>query len=133
MLQSLETYMFMNCLDWTLIRERYLQDDVPVRLGGLAANLRCIKSFASHEDNLAVLESLLNESKFFIEWTAGDAGVETAAPVVELQVQLACWQLNWVTLWGDPVQRNQIAEQSRIWCDRILDMSGLLGAVGGSN
>ncbi len=42
--------------------------------------------------------------------------------LVKLQVQLACWQLNWVTVWGDPVQRNQIAERSRIWSDRILEL-----------
>ena len=30
--------------DWTSIRDRYLRDNLPVRLGGLAANLSRIKS-----------------------------------------------------------------------------------------
>ena len=31
--------------DWTAIRERYLRDQLPIRLGGLAAHLSRIKSF----------------------------------------------------------------------------------------
>lgn len=114
--------------DWTLIRERYLRDPVPVRLGSLAANLRRIRSFADHEANLAAVESLLDESKFFIEWTAGEAEIDIAAELIELQIQLARWQRNWSTLWTDPVQRNQVAEQSRRWSDRVLELSGLINA-----
>ena len=53
--------------DLTAIRERYLRDELPVRLGGLAANLARIKSFSDHPNHCDVIESLLNESKFFIE------------------------------------------------------------------
>jgi hypothetical protein len=87
--------------DWTTIRDRYLRDNVSVRLGGLAANLRRIKSFAGHDANLAVVESLLEESKFFIEWTAREADIDTAAELVEFQIQLARWQHYWPTLWTD--------------------------------
>jgi hypothetical protein len=31
----------------------------------------------------------------FIEWTSAQAETETAAKLVELQVQLALWQLQW--------------------------------------
>lgn len=112
--------------DWTIIRERYLRDSIPIRLGGLAANLCRIKSFVGHDANLSAVESLLDESKFFIEWTAQEAEIETAAELVELQIQLARWQRNWTTIWADPLQRIKIAEQSRIWSDRVLYMSGLL-------
>ena len=53
--------------DWKAIRERYLRDTLPLRLGGLAANLARIKSFSDHPDHYDVVENLLNESKFFIE------------------------------------------------------------------
>ena len=112
--------------DWTTIRERYLRDSVPVRLGGLAANLRRIKSFASHDANLEAVEGLLDESKFFIEWTAREADLDAAAELVELQIQLARWQYNWARIWADPAQRSQVAEQSRVWSDRVLGLSGLL-------
>ncbi len=109
------------------IRERYLRDDLPMRLGGLAANLSRIKSFASHEANCELVASLLDESKFFIEWTAAESDSDTAAKLVELQIQLARWELNWTSIWADPIQRGQVAEQSKLWSTRVLNMSGLLG------
>ena len=112
--------------DWTVIRERYLRDNLPVRLGGLAANLSRIKSFASHDANREAVESLLDESKYFIEWTAPEAEIETAATLVELQIQLARWQRRWASIWDDPVQRRQVAEQSSAWSKRVLEFSGLL-------
>lgn len=113
-------------IDWTTIRERYLRDDLSVRLGGLAANLNRIRSFAAHDANREAVESVIAESKFFIEWTAAEAEVNTAAALVELQVQLARWQHNWTRIWADPAQRRTVAEQSGAWAKRVLEMSGLL-------
>ena len=112
--------------DWTAIQQRYMRDDLPVRLGGLAANLSRIKSFASHDANRDAVESMIDESKHFIEWTAAEAEVDTAAELVELQVQLARWQHNWARIWADPAQRSHVAEQSSAWSKRVLEMSGLL-------
>jgi len=112
--------------DWKAIQERYLRDTLPVRLGGLAANLARIKSFSDHPDHCNVVESLLNESKFFIEWTASEAGLELQAELVELQLQLACWQLNWKNICDDPVERAAVAGKARTWSERVLEMSGLL-------
>ncbi len=112
--------------DWTAIRERYLRDNFPVRLGGLAANLSRIKSFAAHDASREAVESLIAESKFFIEWTAAEAEVNIAAELVELQIQLARWQHNWARIWDDQVQRRNVAEQSAAWSQRVLEMSGLL-------
>ena len=112
--------------DWTAIRQRYLRDGLPVRLGGLAANLSRIKSFASHDSNRDAVESMIDESKYFIEWTAAEVEVDTAAELVELQVQLAQWQRNWACIWADPAQRQHMSEQSAAWSRRVLEMSGLL-------
>jgi hypothetical protein len=114
--------------DWKAIRKRYLRDALPLRLGGLAANLARIKSFSDHPDHCDVVESLLNESKFFIEWTAPDAGLKLQAELVELQLQLACWELNWKKIWNDPEKRAAAAGKARIWSERILEKSGLLGS-----
>ncbi len=112
--------------DWTAIRTRYLRDKLPVRLGGLAANLSRIKSFAAHDASREAVESIIDESKFFIEWTASEAEVGTAAELVELQVQLARWQRNWARIWSDPVERRKVADHSATWSKRVLEMSGLL-------
>lgn len=112
--------------DWNLIRERYLRDPIPIRLGGLAANLRRIKSFSSHDGSREAVASLIEESEFFIEWTARDTRIETAAELVELQIQLARWLHNWLQIWPDPGRRQQVAEQSLAWSERVLALSGLL-------
>jgi len=112
--------------DRAVVQERYLRDSLPVRLGGLAANLSRIKSFAAHDASRDAVESLIDESKYFIEWTADDAEMQTAAELVDLQIQLSRWQYNWAQIWTDPAQRRQVAETSSIWSKRVLELSGLL-------
>ncbi|MDZ7399045.1 MAG: hypothetical protein ONB37_02655 [candidate division KSB1 bacterium] len=108
-----------------VIRERYLRDKLPIRLGGLAANLSRIKSFAANEANREAVLGLIEESKFFIEWTAAEAEIEKAAELIALQVELARWQRNWENIWSDTEQRQQVAEQSRRWSEKVLEISGL--------
>ncbi len=112
--------------DRTAIRERYLRDALSIRLGGLAANLARVKSFSNHPDHRDAVERLLDESKFFIEWTAPEARLEVQAELVELQIQLAKWQYAWSSIWTDPAQRMAIAEQAGAWSERVLKLSGLL-------
>jgi|SRR5271157_872343 len=112
--------------DWISIHDRYLRDSIPVRLGGLAVNLRRIQSFSSQETSSEAVASLVEESKFFIEWTARDMVPDTAAQLIELQIQLARWQHNWPQIWPNPTRRQQMAEQSLAWSDRVLALSGLL-------
>lgn len=108
------------------IRERYLRDTLPIRLGGLAANLSRIKSFANDDANEDVVVSLVEESKYFIEWTASEAELSHAAKLVELQIQLAIWERQWSQIWDNLSKRQQIATEADIWSHRILTMSGLL-------
>ena len=113
--------------DWAAIRERYLRDGLPTRLGGLAANLGRIKSFASHSASREAVASLVDESRLFVEWTAAEADANAAAELVELQIRLAGWKLSWPRIWEDPSLRNRLAEEAGIWSQRVLEMSGLLG------
>ena len=109
-----------------LIRTRYLADDVPVRLGGLAANLLRIKSFARQTANEAVVQSLIDESKWFIEWTAAKMNVEDTAVLVQLQIQLAKWEIQSHKKWHDKKWRTDLTYNSQQWSLRVLEMSGLL-------
>ena len=113
--------------DWGIIQERYLQDALDIRLGGIAANLARIKSFSSHDANQEAVASLLEESKFFIEWTAGEADINTAAELVDLQIQLSLWWRALDRIWQDSAQRQQVASTSGKWSQRVLELSGLLG------
>lgn len=107
------------------IQTRYLRDEPPVRLGGLAANLARIKSFSDHPDHRDVVERLLEESKFMIEWTARDTALDVQAELVELQVQLSCWQYRWQDIWVDPEKRASVAQLAGAWSQRVLKLSGL--------
>ena len=112
--------------NWNALRERYLSDLLPDRLGGLSANLARIKTLTGKAISQNTIEYLIRESKFFIEWTAMDTDIDTTVELVELQLQLALWQLQWTRIWADPVQRMEVAEQAKIWSDRILERSQLL-------
>ena len=112
--------------DWTALKERYLRDPLPVRLGGLAANLARVRSFSDHPDHCDVVEGLLEESKFFIEWTTRDAALDLQAELVQLQVQLSRWQRAWPAIWAEPARRQAVAEQAQQWSERVLHLSGLL-------
>jgi hypothetical protein len=108
------------------IRERYLVDGWPVRLGGLAANLARISSFSETPDDMEAVDSLIVESEHFIEWTALECPVETQPRLVELQVQLARWHRGLPAILTDPVRRESFRVDARNWSDRTLSWSGLL-------
>jgi hypothetical protein len=114
----------------TAIHERYLRDGVPTRLGGLAANLGRIRSFAAHGASGEVVESLMDESAYFIEWTASEAQINVAAELIELQVLLARWRRSWKRIREDPTLLNQVAEEAGTWSQRVLELSGLLSPAG---
>ena len=111
------------------IKERYMQDSLPIRLGGLAADLARIHSFLDHPKNTDVIGSLLNESCWFVEWSAGDLcpeRAEEAEQLVDIHRGLVRWYRNWGEAQHDPAQRAQLAEQAQAWSDQVLKMSGLL-------
>jgi hypothetical protein len=108
------------------LRDRYMQDPIPVRLGGLAANLSRVASFSEHAGHREAVLEMLEESKWFIEWTASELEIERTAELVRLQVQLALWQLQSQTEWDNVNWRNDLAVGSRQLSDRLLEMSGLL-------
>jgi hypothetical protein len=108
------------------IRDRYQKDDLPTRLGGLAANLARVSSFSKNSANNDAVYGLLEESKYFIEWSAAEAETDVAVQLIELQVQLARWQCNWTSIWSDAARREDFIRQVRRWSDRILEASGVL-------
>lgn len=112
------------------IHDRYLQDDLPTRLGGLAANLARVSSFSKNMANKDAVYGLLEESKYFIEWSAGEAETDIAVQLIELQVQLARWQCHWPSIWNDPARQENFARQARLWSDRVLEASGVLDISG---
>jgi hypothetical protein len=112
------------------LRERYMQDRLPIRLGGVATNLMRIASVAEHPGNRQVVDRLLEESKFFIEWTAPDTSLDEQVALVELQVSLAVWHHRWPRDFADQIKRTYLAREAHTWAERVLEMSGLLTEEG---
>ena len=102
------------------IRQRYLQDPLPIRLGGLAANLARVVSCIDDPRDRDAVASILEESKYFAEWAASDAPLEVQEFLAEAQMGLAVWHRQWRTGRSDPRMR----EQAQQWSDRLLTLSG---------
>lgn len=107
------------------IRERYCKDDVPRRLGALAADLARIASSARHAAGAERVGEILEESQYFIEWTAAEMAPEIAAELVDIQVLLALWRRNWPNAKNDPRQRSMLSVLASQWANRVLDFSGI--------
>ena len=111
--------------DMEKLRERFLRDPLPRRLGGLAATLGRISSSARNATDPNVVMYLLDEAKHLIEWTAADAEPETAAELVQMQTILTLWQRAWDEASKSPKQRLLLSVQAKAWSDKALDFSGL--------
>jgi hypothetical protein len=108
------------------LRERFMRDPLPRRLGGLAATLARISSSARHAADPAIIAQQLDEAKHLIEWTAAEAEPEVAAELVQTQLLITLWQKVWENTPQDIHQRTLLATQAKYWADKTLDAAGLL-------
>ncbi len=108
------------------IRERFLADPLPIRLGGMAANLARIRSFARNDLNRAAVGTLLEETRRFVDWTATDASAEALAGILDLRAQLMQWEARITGAWDDAGARTDLSRWAGEWSDRVLSLSGLL-------
>lgn len=104
---------------------RFQSDNTSTRLGHIASNLARIRTFCNSAYREAV-ESVADETMCFIEWTAAEIEPEYAEELVNIQVQLAMWELSWDDIWSNDKTRTEVAQLASMWSERVLDMSGLL-------
>jgi hypothetical protein len=112
--------------DVAKLRDRFLRDPLPRRLGGLAATLGRISSSARKSTDPIIVSNLLDEAKHLIEWTAAEAEPETAAELVRMQTLITLWQGVWETASQNPKQRVLLSVQAKNWSDNAIDFSGLV-------
>jgi len=108
------------------LRIRYFSDPLSIRLGELAVTFGCISSSARNSTDLLVVQNLLHEARYFIEWTAADAEPETAAELVSMQRLITLWLKVWEKTSQNKEQRTLLSVQAKHWSDRAMDFSGLL-------
>ena len=114
--------------DFTLKQQSFVQNDIPTRLGHLAANLSQIKTLwleGSHQDSII---HLVKESRYFIEWIVPDMveadDIDRAAELVDLVRVLTRWLFKWDTIWSDATEKLSAAEQTENWLKRVVEISG---------
>ncbi len=112
--------------DMDQLRERFLRDPLPRRLGGLAATLGRISSSARKSTDPSIVALLLDEAKHLIEWTAADTEPETAAELIQIQIMITLWQHTWDEASQNPKQRILLSVQAKDWSDKVVDFSGLV-------
>ena len=112
--------------DFERLRERFLRDPLPRRLGGLAATLGRISSSARKSTDPMIVANLLDEAKHLIEWTAAEVEPEAAAELVHIQTMLTLWQGAWDEASQSPKQRLLLSVQAKDWSDKAVDFSGLV-------
>lgn len=107
-------------------RERFLRDPISIRLGGLATELARISSSAKRDQGATVVPRMLEESQWYIEWTAPETDPEVAAELVDIQRMIALWRKAWPEAQKHRPQRLLLSVQAKKWSDQILGYSGLL-------
>lgn len=106
--------------------QRFLEEAAPVRLGRLAAHLSSIRMYAIFRGNRDTVESLLEETWWFAEWAASDAGPGLQNELDALQLTLDSWHAGISKTWSDQARRMGMAREAGFWSRKIIDMSGLL-------
>jgi hypothetical protein len=112
--------------DFARLRTRFLRDPLPGRLGALAADLGRLSSTATHPAHNRVVETLLEQARRFVEWTAAETSLSTAAELVDLQLILTAWLHAWPEAQASGPLRAALAAEAGHWSDRVLELSGLL-------
>jgi hypothetical protein len=69
---------------------------------------------------------MLEESQYYIEWTAAEAEPEVAAELVDMQRLIALWRKAWPKAQTDRTQRTLLSVQAKKWSDQVLGYSGLV-------
>lgn len=100
------------------IKKRFLKSNLSIRLGCIASNLARIESFSKMPNNQKVINDLIKESKFFIEWTTPEVNLDIQVELVNTQIQLA--------LWNYLKNQKQISKDAGRLSEKILKLSGLI-------
>ncbi|MEA5467113.1 hypothetical protein [Leptothoe sp. PORK10 BA2] len=110
-------------VSWDILKKRFLQADQTAQLESLALNLTRIQAFVESGTGESVVEHLIRESQFFIEWIVPGIDLETsldqAVELADLQRLLSRWKLSWSDWRGDEQKRQEVVRLSQEWCELI--------------
>ncbi len=101
------------------MRERFIRDGSPVRMGNLASNLLRLGKWIETGHNDEAIVDLMREIAWLMEWSGDLASAELA----DMQREICRWRRVW------PVEqaRHIVTLRAFQMSNRILEQSGLLG------
>ena len=99
-----------------------MKEPVDRKLGHLASDLLRIANFLDNPKNIRVVESIIDESKFFIEWLAPEAPFDTQVLLAEIQPKLAFLQLR----LAKQENLGDLRNFAKIWSKQLIEASGFL-------
>lgn len=106
------------------IKNRFLKEPFNKRLGHLASDLLRISAFLETAENTKAVNDILEESKFFIEWTAPDAPLHIQEFLSGIQPILALWQLR-LAHPENHMHIKALQKISKTWSVKLIEFSGL--------
>ncbi len=104
--------------DLKRMRERFLRDTSPVRMGNLASDLLRLNKWIlmRHQDEAIV--DLMRKIAWLMEWS-GDLGL---AELADMQREICRWR----RAWPNEQARRILALRASQMSNRVLEWSGLL-------
>ena len=104
--------------DLKKMRNRFIRDESPIRMGNLASNLlRLSKWVQTGHDDEAIVD-LMRQIAWLMEWSGDLASAELA----DMQREICRWRRVWPVEQG----RRILALRASQMSNRILESSGLL-------
>jgi hypothetical protein len=114
-------------IELTPKQQIFMQDDVTTRLHHLATHLSQIQSLWTQGSSEDLILALVNESRYFIEWTVPDMveadDIDRACELVDLVRLLTHWLFHWDDIWTDAEQKQSASAQISYWLQRVLEIS----------
>jgi hypothetical protein len=100
------------------MRERFIRDPSPVRMGNLASDLLRLSKWIRARHNDEAVVDLMREIASLMEWSGDLASLELA----DMQREICRWR----SVWPVEQARSILAFRALKMSNRILECSGLL-------
>ena len=103
--------------DLKRMRDRYLRDKKPVRLGNLASSLLRLSTWVrmGHQDEAVI--DLMREIAWYMEWNGDLASLELA----NMQREICRWR----RIWPVEIARSILVLRALQMSNKVLEWSGL--------
>jgi hypothetical protein len=105
--------------DLKRMRERYLRDEIPIRMGNTASSLLRLSQWVQNRHRDEAIIDLMREITWLMEWS----GDMTLAEMADMQREICRWR----RVWPVDQARSILSFRARQMSNRVLELSGLVG------